>query len=750
MKAHVATTILIISVALVSVTGCGGNVPAGGDAWMAGEVGEWENPGNGPEDKGPKVTTGPWNQPDFDAGIPTGAGSVTAALKTASTCDDIIDQWKLAAIEEMTQLMQAAWYSAKNWSFPCPTGHPDYGSVYDSVAAYDASSPSDPGGATEYSTTNVQVVGVDEADYLKNDGKWIYILADKRLQILDVWPPEQAHVLSSTPIEGNPIAMFVDKDVAVVYSSVGIYQGGFMYQQCTYGYDCEFTGDGNDTQITVYDIKDRSNPVKTREIQITGSYLTSRRINDFVYSVIYFRDPVVLPPGLVKTAPDSVVSAMSHARCGEQLGLHGPDVKAEFEALFQENVAKIMHADMMSWIPSVKDTWYMEGGPHTLSNPLADCEGYLLSGTNDGMSLLSLLSFDMTAQESMAATTIRSKPGAVYSSKQALYLAMRHQKKYGMEWFDGMQEDPEATTVHKFLLSAEQPATKYQASGVVKGRVLNQFSMSERDGRLQIATTSGHLPGPTDNAVAVMEPDGDELKVVGMLSGLAPGEDIRSVRFGGDLAYIVTFKKTDPLFVIDMSDPTAPVVKGELKIPGYSTYMHFMDSTHLLTIGFDADDTGSFAWFQGIMLQVFDVTEITDPKLQHKEIIGTRGTASEAATNHLAFNYFKPKDLLAIPMIVCEESSGGSDYGDKMTFNGLMVYRVTVNDGFEYQGGIPHAVMDQSGYYGQACGQWWSGSTSTVKRSIFMDDYAVSVAMDVIKFSSLDNLENPVASVSLE
>jgi len=174
--------------------------------------------------------------------------------------------------------------------------------------------------------------------------------------------------------------------------------------------------------------------------------------------------------------------------------------------------------------------------------------------------------------------------------------------------------------------------------------------------------------------------------------------------------------------------------------------MHFMDSKHLLTIGYDADDQGSFAWFQGIMLQVFDVTDITDPKLTHKEVIGTRGTMSDAATNHLAFNFFKPKELLAIPMVVCEEGSGGY-YGEEMTFNGLMVYKVTVEDGFEYQGGVPHSLTQQS--WG-TCSSWWTESDSKVKRSVFMDDYVYSVAVDHLKAAALDDLDYPVATVNLD
>jgi hypothetical protein len=693
--------------------------------------------------------TGPWNAPDI--GGTTRAGKVTAGLAAASSCADITDMWRQAAIDAMAADLMAQWYRAAHWYYPCP----DYDSwgVQDS-AAWDVvcEATTDSGGsdgASEYSTTNVQVAGVDEADFLKNDGKWIYMLAGGRLQILDAWPPEQAHKVSSTPIDGTPIAMYADMDVAVVYSSLGGY-GGDPVHKCTHGYDCEFTGDGNDTKITVLDISDRAKPKLMREVRFNGSYLTSRRIGPVVYTIVHFPEPNVLPMGTyLETMPYKVQHAMSNAKCGQGLGLDPVEVKALFEELFAKNKAEIEAAPITAWIPSVTDTWYVGNEGILQGNPLTDCEGYLLAGTGDGMALLSLVSFDMTTGTKLAATTIRSRPGAVYASDQALYLAMRHQNTFGGEWFEGMQGTGEVTTVHKFELAVDAPVTKYVASGLVKGRVLNQFSMGEHDGRLQIATTTGHVPHGAYNTIAVLEPKDDELVTVGMLDNLAPDEDIRSVRFGGDLAFVVTFKKTDPLFVIDMSDPANPTVKGELKIPGFSTYMHFMDATHLLSIGFDAQDMGSYALFQGVMLQVFDVTDITNPQLMHKEVIGTRGSASDATGDHLAFNFFKPKDLLAIPMVVCDGSPGGGTYGDTMTFNGLMVYRVTVADGFQYQGGIPHATVDNLGYYG-GCGQWWTQSTSTVKRSIFMDDYAVSVAFDAIEFSKLTALDKPVATVDLE
>jgi hypothetical protein len=286
---------------------------------------------------------------------------------------------------------------------------------------------------------------------------------------------------------------------------------------------------------------------------------------------------------------------------------------------------------------------------------------------------------------------------------------------------------------------------------MVKGHILNQFSMDEHEDHLRIATTSGRFRGPdTHSTVSILAGWPDGLEVVSQIDGIAPTEDIRSARFHGDVGFVVTFKKTDPLFVLNLSNPLHPKIRGKLKIPGFSTYMHLMDEEHLLTIGYDADDQGSFAWFAGIQLQIIDVSDLSDPRLIHKEVIGTRGSTSDATANHLAFNYFAREDLLAIPMVICEESPRPGVYGDSMTFSGLLVYRVRVGDGFEDLGGVPHeAPQIAPPYWSSPCYNWWTRVNSRVKRSILMDDFAYSIALDRINISSLDDLEHPIATVVL-
>ncbi len=687
-------------------------------------------------------------EPDFGGGNQGNTGRLTVALRRAQKCSDITEKWRRMLINAMRDRLHDEWYSAAHWYEPCYNGGGDVAWGYGDTVAMDASmgysDTGSAGGADSYSTTNNQVPGVDEADIMKNDGKWIYVLANGRLQIVDAWPPDQAHKVSDTPVQGTPVSMLTYKDRLTVFSVDQNYT-----PECDYAYDCDVTGRGVGTRVTTYDISDRGKPVRIRQTYLPqGHFVNARRIGPQVYVVVFLPMDnlysLLYSTGL-KFVPDSVAAAEASAQCEHPLDMSQDAIRQAFEDLYRKNVEIINKMDLDSYVNGMSDTVYTrDGWSRHLKTPLDNCNAYYLSNGSRDMDLIAVLGFDITKQEPLSAAVVRSKPGIVFATHQSLYISMWYNKYRESDWFDGVN-DSALTVIHRFDLQPGTPDVTYHASGWVPGHALNQFSMDEQDEYVRIATT---VDWKRVSLVTVLKPDGRDLKVVGQLNNIAPGEDIRAVRFNGNLGFVVTFKKTDPLFVIDLSDPTKPKIKGKLKIPGYSTYMHFMDRNHLLSIGYDAQDEGNFAWFQGVQLQVFDVTNITQPKLLHKTVIGTRGTASEAALHHLAFNYFKPKDLLAIPMVICEGGQGGSDYGDYMTFNGLMVYHVTIDDGFKYLGGIAHDT-GKAGDYNDRCGQWWSNSTSTVKRSIFLDDHVVSVAMDRLDFAPLSDLKHVEASVSL-
>jgi hypothetical protein len=477
--------------------------------------------------------------------------------------------------------------------------------------------------------------------------------------------------------------------------------------------------------------------VLLRELRTASSLVTARRVGNAIHSVLVKE---ASPLAKIETWATEITP------CGGTSS--DAQITAAFERLRARNLRALEQTDYNPALPTVTDIVHdpQQGTSSNSSNLLGSCPGFYRESGPAGYAFTTVLSIDLSRQSPPSLATIFSRAGAVYASGQSLYVAVRQQQQPRQQWFFGWDNQSELTTVHKFRL--EQATARFVASGAVKGRVLNQFAMDEQNGNLRIASTSGRLPSPdvhsTLSVLGQSEGPRPVLDRVGVVDKLAPGEDIRSVRFDGDRGYVVTFKKTDPLFVFDLSNPRAPKVQAELKIPGFSTYIHRMDDRHLLTIGYDAADQGGFAFFTGVLLQIFDVTDPKAPRLAHKYTIGTRGSSSEALTNHLAFTYFAPKNLLLLPMTICEEA-GPSIFQSRPTFSGLLAFDATTTGGFDEHGRVSFTQGPEV-----TCGNWWTQASSQVRRSIVMDDYVFSITNRVMKASSLDSLSTPVATVNLD
>lgn len=594
----------------------------------------------------------------------------------------------------------------------------------DAAGAGSGSGDSSPPAPTTGTGTNNQVAGVDEADFIKNDGQYIYLAQNGALRIVDAWPADQTHAVSVTPLDGQPKKLFVLGDKALVYVATGEARTSWRNTECTYGYDCDFSGDGTATTLLVYNIADRAKPELERTISLSGSLIAARRIGSAVHTVV--------------TQAASPFPEMSYDTGVELCGYSAWSTKPTpyyvmrarqaYENLRAANQKVIENTDLDQKLPSIADSAGL-----TDIESSGSCSSLYRSSITDGAAFTSIVSVDIDHPGPVKASTIVSRSGAIYASADALYMAVAH------NW------NGDTSTVHKFRISDIAGQTRYLASGYVPGRALNQFAMDERDGFLRIATTNGHVPSPdVESQLTVLAEDGKDLVEVGAVEHIAPSEDIRSVRFDGEKAFIVTFKKTDPLFAFDLSDPRAPKLIGELKIPGFSTYMHMMDGQHLLTIGYDADDHGSFAFFDGVLLQIFDVSDPTTPTLLHKYIIGTRGSSSEALTNHLAFTWYPEYKLLALPMTICEGGDDGT-YGSLLTFSGLMVFDASLELGFAEHGRVPHAIGENV-----SCSNWWTNATSVVKRSLFLDNFVYSISDAELKVRTVDALSTELVTVPLQ
>ncbi|WP_437833010.1 beta-propeller domain-containing protein [Sorangium sp. So ce1153] len=405
---------------------------------------------------------------------------------------------------------------------------------------------------------------------------------------------------------------------------------------------------------------------------------------------------------------------------------------AAFEQLRAENTALIEAAPLSTWLP-----YRFEKVGEAVTELGASCQDfYVPEAGKTSYGLTQIESIDLADLDAEPeSTSIIGATDTVYSSHDALYVAARAwQGSVGAP--GGALVSSDVTHLHKFDLTADPSQPRYVASGSVPGHILNQFSLDEHNGKLRVATTAMVPAEPrwtTSNRVFVLEAQGAELAQVGAITDLAPGEQIRSARFFGDRGYVVTFLQVDPLFVLDLSDPESPSVAGELKIPGFSEYMHPLDDGHLLAIGRDGDEDGRVT---GLALQIFDVTDASAPALLHKETLDGDYGYSEAEYNHKAFTYYGERGVLAFPLVSFDGETGA-------VASTLELFNVDVADGFSRLGAVDH-----SGFFTAEPGCLYYGGAE-VRRGVFVEDFVYSISNGGVLVNALDDLATPVASVAL-
>lgn len=545
---------------------------------------------------------------------------------------------------------------------------------------------------SDYSTTNVQVEGVDEADIIKTDGKYLYHLVDRKLKISEIYPAGSMNVLSTLDFESNfgPMELYIDTDKVIVI--------GEKYEKRS-----RYFGE-NFTQIIIYDVKDKTNPEQVKKVEVSGSYNSSRKIEGSLYLIsqkyinsYIFDDDECTPLPLYG---DSTVSTeLKEVSCEE-----------------------------IKYFPEF------------------ECSQYMITV---GVDLSDL------SKEAQISTYLGNSE-SIYSSKDNMYVTFTS--------YENQEDNDEValkriissysnwkgtTSIYRFKL--EDGKMNCKATGKVNGSILNQFSMDENNGYFRIATTVGSVTGTGENVsknnVYVLDM---ELKTVGAIEDIAPGEKIYSVRYMGNRAYMVTFRKVDPLFVIDLSSPENPTILGKLKIPGYSDYLHPYDENHIIGFGKDAavvnneegswgwaDEEGTAAYYQGMKIALFDVTDPENPIEMWKEEIGDRGTESELLNNHKALLFSKDKNLLAFPIRVATIEGKNNvkawTYGDT-TFVGAYVYELTLDEGFVLKAKLTDLTEEDW----KKTGNYYYGDKS-IDRLIYIDDVLYTISDNCYSAYSLND-----------
>jgi hypothetical protein len=638
------------------------------------------------------------------------------ALEAFSSCEELEAYIEDTAVQEMRVLLDS--YLENDYFLRA--------FAVDDFAAPAAEASTQGSGPTAYTKTNTQVSGVDEADFVKTNGTHIFVLSGNKLYASKTWPAAEMALAGTIEVEGYPVDMFLEEETGriVVLSH---YYPSFDHTQavwCEWG--CYWWGPM--TKVTVIDASDPSALRLIDSYLLKGSYRSSRRIGSSVRLVL--SDWFGWPEG-VRTWPSFE---------GDWEKDRG-ELKRAIERQKELNERLIRAAELDDWLPKGKRI--LPDGSETVLAP--DCTDFHRSNAPTRLGLATVVSLELDRQ-TIDHTAVLGDVGEIYASKSSLYIASPHW------WWWPRAGQTSHTYLHKFDITDPADAI-YVASGGVDGYVLNQFAMDEHEGFLRVATTVDSWVedddfGPwgrneTTNRVSVLSERSGALKVIGKTSDVAKGERIQSARFMGDRGYLVTFEQIDPLFTLDLSQPEQPRIVGELKIPGFSSYLHPLDENHLLAIGVDLPEPrdGRVDWMQRRMkLTIFDVSDFARPVVKHETTVGTAYGWSEAAFEHKAFNYFPERGVLAIPF--SDWDPVAADYWDSFVSD-LRIFTIDVDRGI-----VPNGSIDMSDLYREYRYDQWSWFWSpSVRRSVMADDFAYAISDAGIRAAKIGATNVPLATV---
>jgi uncharacterized secreted protein with C-terminal beta-propeller domain len=700
-----------------------------------------------------------------------GIGTAKVALERATSCDELTASLRADASSKMNRRIDAEIRAVKEgytyWgrgTVVVPGGGPVNAPSPGAPLAPDAAAESP---APAHSETETQVKGVDEADIVKAVGTRLYVLHGQRLLIVNAWPAANLSLASGIDIEGEPREMFVTDTRAIVFSRTdgsAVYRAAGVTPRGAYSdaydsvvfpsADIAFQPDRGGglfanglTKVTVLELEGDAASV-SRELYFEGDYLSSRRIEDQVR--------VVLQGG----AHGPQLDYAPVYATGNGAPTDAQQIQA-WEALRVKNQAAIERTGYTDWVPL--SFTKAEGGVQAATTACADFYVPTEGSTEFGMT--ELVTFDLAAPARAPSTlSIVGSAEIVYGNESSIVVASNayvnpwslRQAAFQSESSSAPIETLSATHVHRFDFRNDG-APAYTGSGSVPGSAPDQFALDATADHVRIVTNelrSGpYRSDGKQNQVThlhVLTNRDGRLEIEGKAGEIAPGEQLYATRFVGDMAYVVTWHVTDPLFVIDLHDPANPTVLGELHIPGFSEYMRPLDATHLLTIGRETDDTGhqhtDDNYWYGISIQVFDVTDPLNPLLQHKYVYdGGEYATTEATQNHKAFTYFEDRKLLAFPYV--------RQYGYGATTSGpssaLEVFHVDVESGIQKLGSVDHSSLlatRENGLYGY-CGGYYDGA---VRRGVFFEDIVYSVSYGGIEANAVSDLGTPLATLKLE
>ncbi|MGB5823266.1 MAG: beta-propeller domain-containing protein [Proteocatella sp.] len=503
----------------------------------------------------------------------------------------------------------------------------------------DSSSLPNPG----YSQTNLQVEGVDEADIVKTDGKYIYYVKDNIIYI--------AETDKGKLVQRNKIDAGTDFYVIEIYIDLSADQKSKSMVMI----GREYKNSKTYSKAVVYDITDVTKAKEKRSFSQEGNYISSRKIGKNFHMVTefhfgYYGKGVAMP-----VYRDTAVSSLEINMEPKDIMIFPPYLGGTLVSINSFDIDSNVKAQRVNYLGNAQNL-YM---------------------ANDSM-YVSYLNSDFLYYPMFAEPKIEAS-GDVLNETIDIMPPIEYREK---------------TIIKKF--DVKDTSIKYSSEASIEGTLINQFAMDQSSGYFRVAYTKDQSSG---SMVSVFD---KTMKEVGKLSGIAPGEKIYSVRFMGDKLYLVTFKQIDPFFVIDVSKPELPKILGYLKIPGYSDYLHSYDENHILGFGKAVTVTGENIRDAGMKIAMFDVTDFSNPKQISSVIIGSMGTNSEVLHNHKALMYNREKNYLGFPITVAQAKRGPDNYFySDYVFQGGYVYDIKDDYMLQFKGSMTHIPSGTYNYENQ-------------------------------------------------
>ena len=463
--------------------------------------------------------------------------------------------------------------------------------------------------------TNLQEQDVDEADFAKTDGELVVLIDGRDLVVTDVSgsvPQELGRLALPPRLRSGELLLDGDKAV-VLGSARRLYSGVASGSNLSRIAAPAASGPAR-TLMAIIDLGDPTTPVLDRLERVEGELLTAREHDGTVRVV-------------VSAAPELPFVTPGRHRSSRQALVRNREI--------------VRNATAQDWLP-LRSTLGRTG-----KRPLLDCADVVRPGARSTLGVVTVLTLDADDPDGFAATGLAADSDLVYASADRMYVATAADPFVWGPVIDSIDTAlwrPATSQIHAFDITGTQ--TAYVATGRIRGTVADRWSFSEHEGLLRVAATQGNGWRPTQTVISVLREEGNRLVVSGRVGGLGVHEQLKAVRWFGDLGVVVTFRQVDPLYTVDLSDEQHPRVTGTLKIPGYSAYLHPLGDDILLGIGQDATASGSTRGPQGA---TFDLSDARQPRQLDNVALAVSGF-SPVERDARAFSYLPGERLALIPV----------------------------------------------------------------------------------------------------